>query len=364
MLATQFFEPLAMNELLRDAWVGASAALLRTVSSEVPPPPEFPADSEAAYAINDQAFSVLEHFAGRQLSSDELATAALDELLNRQRDVHTVRLVPGGRFWPFEIDVNSPAGWASRTFGMTLTDRPPLTVIDVLARGPAQRAGVRRGQTVLAINGKPTAHLRRAQAMARLDWHANAINVLTVATPDSQPMDLALQSELLPMPAIQLLPGPVGFLRMDGFTATDAETAAFRGIRRFRAGGRARLDHRHALDRRWPVDSAQPHLINSGRLFSRIRHNELRLADGIVLPKRQDVDFDGTALHVQRPMVVLIGPGSISGAESFAGPLQAYRRAALVGERTAGACGVVRTVQLAPRLDSLFGNAPHGLRSR
>ena len=45
--------------------------------------------------------------------------------------------------------------------------------------------------------------------------------------------------------------------------------------------------------------------------------------------------------------MVLIGPGSISGAESFAGPMQAYRRATLVGERTAGLCGVVRTVNLA-----------------
>ena len=63
---------------------------------------------------------------------------------------------------------------------------------------------------------------------------------------------------------------------------------------------------------------------------------------------RQDIDLDGTALPFQRPLVILIGPGSISGAESFAGPMQAYRRATLVGERTAGACGLVRSVNLAP----------------
>jgi hypothetical protein len=58
--------------------------------------------------------------------------------------------------------------------------------------------------------------------------------------------------------------------------------------------------------------------------------------------------IDGTALPRQRPLVGLIGPGRISGAESFAGPMQAYRRATLVGERTAGLCGVVRTVDRAP----------------
>ena len=45
--------------------------------------------------------------------------------------------------------------------------------------------------------------------------------------------------------------------------------------------------------------------------------------------------------------VVLIGLVSMSGAESFAGPLQAHRRATLVGECTAGLCGGMRTVDLA-----------------
>src|ERR687886_2915625 len=148
-LVTQFFEPLAVDELLRDAWAGATDALLRAGRSEVVTPPDFPNDPDAAYAVHDQTFPILERFADRLLSPDELATAALDEVLTRRRDVHTVLLVPRGRFWPFEDDPTSPAGWASRSFGMTLSDTPPLTVIDVLARGPAQRAGLRRGQAVL-----------------------------------------------------------------------------------------------------------------------------------------------------------------------------------------------------------------------
>jgi carboxyl-terminal processing protease len=67
-----------------------------------------------------------------------------------------------------------------------------------------------------------------------------------------------------------------------------------------------------------------------------------------MLPQRQDIDLDGTALPFQRPVVVLIGPGSVSGAESFAGPMQAYGRATLVGERTAGGCGLVRSANLGP----------------
>jgi carboxyl-terminal processing protease len=348
-LITQFFEPLAVDELLRDAWAGATAALLRAGRSEMPSPPDFPADPEAAYTVHDQAFPTLERVAHGLLSLDELATAALDELLTRRRDVHTVLLVPPGRFWPFENDPTSPAGWASRTFGMTLTDTPPLTVIDVVAHGPEQRAGLRRGQAVLAINGQPTIHLRRPQAMARLDWRPEAVNVLKVCAPGGDSMDLELQSELLPMPYMEMLPGPFGLLRMDGFAASGLEASALRAaFETFEKAGASGW----IVDMRWngggPSIQLSRLLIDQGRLFSRIRHNEARLPDGTVLPMRQDIDFDGTALPFQRPLMILIGPGSISGAESFAGPMQAYGRVTLIGERTAGACGLVRTVHLAP----------------
>jgi hypothetical protein len=82
----------------------------------MPMSPDFPADPGAAYAMHDQLFPMLERFADGQLSLDELATAALDELLARRRDVHTL-LIPRGRSWPFEGDPASPAGWASRSFG-------------------------------------------------------------------------------------------------------------------------------------------------------------------------------------------------------------------------------------------------------
>jgi hypothetical protein len=214
VLATQFFEPLAVDDLLRDAWSGATAALLRAGMSLAPPLPNYPADPVAAYALHGETFPTLEQLADGHVTLDELATRALDEVLDRRRDVHTL-LCPRGRFWAVESDPTSPAGWASRTFGMVLTDTPPLTVADVLPQGPAQRAGVRRGQAVLAINGQPTAHLRGLHAIARLDWQPGAVNMLTVCAPGGESTSLELRSDLVPMPFTKLLPGPFGYLRMD-----------------------------------------------------------------------------------------------------------------------------------------------------
>ena len=346
-LATQFFEPLAVADLLRDAWEGAAAALTRAGASSLPSPPGYPADAGAASALHEETFPELERLADGRLSVHGLTAAALEELLARRRDGHTF-LRPGGRWWDAEPDPSSPAGWASRSFGLVFTDAPPLRVADVVPRGPAQRDGVRRGQAVLTINGQPAGHLRRWHAAALLDWRAGAANTLTVRPPAGDPLDVALRSDLQPMPETEVLPGPVGLLRMAGFSAAPAETAALRqALTDFEQAGAVGW----IIDVRWNTGGVSIALsrllVERGLLFSRKRHNQVRLPDGAVLPQRQDIDLDGTALPFQRPLVVLVGPGSISGAESFAGPMRAYGRATLVGERTAGICGVMRTVRLA-----------------
>ena len=79
-LATQFFEPLAASDLLRDAWEGATAALVTAGRSLAPPPPEYPRDPSAAYATHDRTFPKLERLADGKVSLDDLATAAVEEV--------------------------------------------------------------------------------------------------------------------------------------------------------------------------------------------------------------------------------------------------------------------------------------------
>jgi carboxyl-terminal processing protease len=232
---------------------------------------------------------------------------------------------------------------------MIVSDVPPLTVVDVAPKGPAQRAGLRRGQTVVSINGQPAAHLRRFPALALLDWQVGAANTLTVRPPGGEPVERPLRADVLPMPFTALLPGPFGLLRLDGFSSSGAETAALRAaLETFEQAGALGW----IIDVRWNTGGVSIDLsrllVPQGRLFSRQRHNAARLPDGTMLPQRQDIDLNGTALPFQRPLAVLIGPGSLSGAESFAGPMQAHGRATLVGEPTAGLCGVMRSVRLAP----------------
>src|SRR6184192_973248 len=73
-IATQFFEPLAVDELLRDAWAGATAAFLRAGGSE-DVTPDLPNSPDLGYALPEQSLPILERCASGLMSRDELAIA-------------------------------------------------------------------------------------------------------------------------------------------------------------------------------------------------------------------------------------------------------------------------------------------------
>jgi len=81
LLATQFFEPLEVADLLRDAWAGATSALQLVGCSPLPPPPDYPFDAAAAMVLHEKAFPILEQLAHGRLPLDDLAMVVLEELI-------------------------------------------------------------------------------------------------------------------------------------------------------------------------------------------------------------------------------------------------------------------------------------------
>ena len=342
-LHARFYEPLDVVALLSDAWNGATSALTRAKIAPVPPVPAFPADLDAAYRLHDEAFPALEAAAVGRLAPAELAAAALRALFARRHDGHTHLMTP------LMLERLRPDPDGRRDFGLALNDTSPLAVAATMPGGPAQRSGLRRGQRLLAINGQACADLRRLEALALLDPRDGATNTLSVRAVNGRRATIDLHGETMPWHSSRLLPGPFGLLRVDGFAANDMETAALREVLLGfeRAGARGWI-----IDLRWCGGGSSIRLsrllVARGHLFTRLRHDTARFSDGALHPAREEIDADGSALPIQRPLVVLIGPGSISGAESLAGPLRAIGRATLVGEPTAGLCGLASMVRLAP----------------
>ncbi|MBI3970432.1 MAG: PDZ domain-containing protein [Chloroflexi bacterium] len=343
ILYKEFYEPLSVADLLLAAWEGAVAALSRAGVSPPPSRPTYSADPRAAYATHAATFPALEERAHDRLAIEELAAAALKELLARRRDGHTFlntpRMAEQGRAVP-----RPPTA----TLGLALTDTPPIAVADLYPGGPAQRAGLRRGDTLLTINGRPATDLRRFEALAEFKRQLGSLSVLAVQTAGGGTHDVQFEPDpLSPPPITRILPGSIGLLRLDGFGANATEQVRNALTSFERSGVRGWI-----FDMRWNSGGesigVSRLLVSHGRLFSRLRHNDTTLSDGRHVPMREDIDADGAALPFQRPAVILIGPGSLSGAESFAGPMQTHRRATLVGERTGGLCGRMAWSRFSP----------------
>ena len=91
--------------------------------------------------------------------------------------------------------------WAtdpSSDLGLVLAAGPPLTLADLLPGGAAQRAGLRRSQRVLAINGQPCGEIPSGEASALFDYRIGDSSIVFplsryhwLVTRPSDPLKLA-----------------------------------------------------------------------------------------------------------------------------------------------------------------------------
>lgn len=331
LLQGSYVEPLDAAQLFGEAWEGAAAALTRAGVTNVPPSPTYPGDSEAARALHLQSFPALERLAEGRLDQRDLTFAALLELGLRRQDRIT---------GPMPAEVVQAATAASRgeaavQVGLTVSPSTPPRILAVGSGSPAQAAGLRGGERVLALNGRTTEDLHDARALLAL--RAGVPNTFTVRDADGRTHDVTVTPARYLRPGEDppeleehaILPGNIGLLRFsgsaDGTQALERLRAVLSEFEAHRVQGWIIDVRENSSD--FPAVHAPSLFVEARqRLFREIRREG---------PPRT-LASDGSPLPYQRPLVILVGPGTAWGAERFAAALQALGRATLVGERTQG----------------------------
>ena len=214
--------------------------------------------------------------------------------------------------------------------GITITEDTEaggMRVEEVVSGGPAEEAGIRVGDLLLAVEGEDvlplgidgTRNLVRGEEGTRVNMHFSR---------NGTEYDVSVERRDIETPVVtgELLDGSIGYVKIDNFDERSAaETIAFvkdligQGAEallfdvRFNPGGYAD-----------ELVKVLDYLLPEGDLFRSVDY-----------AGREEVDTSDASC-VELPMAVLVNEDSYSAAEFFAAALQEYEWATIVGSQTYG----------------------------
>ncbi|MGD0183285.1 MAG: S41 family peptidase, partial [Terriglobales bacterium] len=223
--------------------------------------------------------------------------------------------------------------------GMTVGPRNnKVIVIAPFAGTPAYRAGIRPGDIIVAVDGKPTDNMSTSDVADLLKGpKGTTVHITIVREGTDKPIEFAVVRDEIPRYSVDLhfliRPG-IGYLHITGFNETTEKEVS------------------DALDQMGDLKGLILDLRqNPGGLLSEgvgVADKFLRKGQLIVSHHgRNSPEKRYTATHgdggKEYPLVVLVNRGTASAAEIVAGAIQDHDRGLIVGETTFGK-GLVQTV--------------------
>lgn len=214
--------------------------------------------------------------------------------------------------------------------GITITEDAEaggMRVEEVVSGGPAEEAGIRMGDLLLAVEGEDVLPLG-IDGMRNLVRGEEGTHVNMHFSRNGSEYDVSVERRSIETPVVtgELLDENIGYIKIDNFDERSAaETIAFvkdligQGAEallfdvRFNPGGYAD-----------ELVKVLDYLLPEGDLFRSVDY-----------AGREEVDTSDTSC-VELPMAVLVNEDSYSAAEFFAAALQEYEWATIVGSQTYG----------------------------
>jgi carboxyl-terminal processing protease len=220
--------------------------------------------------------------------------------------------------------------------GIAVTqDNGFITVIDTMDDTPASRAGIKVGDIITALDGKPVQWLSLKVAVEQMRGAPDSKVMLTIKREGvDKPLEISMRREVIQLQVVkqQMEPDNIGYVRLAEFSeqADGGLKQAVNSLKR-QAGGKLKalvLDLRNnpggLLDQAVAISGD---FVSQGEIVStRSRHAE----------DAQWLSAKGTDILSGAPLVVLINGGSASSSEIVAGALRDHHRAVLVGTRSFG----------------------------
>jgi carboxyl-terminal processing protease len=283
-------------------------------------------------ALVDQVRTELEEEYYRWIDPAVLDEPTVDGIIERLGDPHTDYLTPA----EFQAITERTEGTYSG-IGLTVGPSGAGLVVTSAFRGPARAAGIRKGDVIVRIDGKPAGRMPFERSLALIKGEKGTMVELTVRRPKAGAIRFQVVRQQIDVPPIQT--------RL--LEARDTKVGYVR-ILSFPEGAAARLER---VTGRLVELGAAGVIVdvrdNPGGLLSEaVATVSVFLQEGVVCKTdgaHQDYQsylVSGDAAYPELPLVVLVDAGSASAAEIVAAALAENGRARLVGDRTFGKASV------------------------
>jgi carboxyl-terminal processing protease len=269
------------------------------------------------------------------INANALLDGAIQGQIESLGDPHTVYISPEDLALGVDIIQGTFEGIGAQV------DQHPVTgeiVIVAPFRGsPAEKAGIRTGDAIRAVDGESTEGWSVADAVKRIRGEGGTQVTLTVEHSDGEVEDVSITRDTIEIPTVY--PAEVrdesgevvedlAYIELQQFTNETVADLSTELTRIVDEGYRGLI-----LDlRRNP----------GGGLDATVEVADMFLDEGIVLTQvdrdqsRREFKATDGGEAVDLPVVILVSKGSASGSEVLAGALRDHGRAKLVGEQTFG----------------------------
>jgi carboxyl-terminal processing protease len=269
----------------------------------------------------------------RDLPKQVLQKPTVAALLAALHDRYTTYLSPS----EYRTEQRGYAGGYGGVGLFVLPARGGLLVRRTMV-GPARIAGVRPGDTIMAVDGLSTAALSFHEAMGRILGIPGSRVTLRVLR-DGRPMQFELVRRTFALqPVHARLEHGIGVLRLDAFSRGTAAASAA-AVKRLKRQGATSL----VLDLRGNPGGLLDQAVGVASLFLPKGSSVVSLA-GAHKPLRILYAHGGADSTI--PLAVLVDGASASASEVVAGALKDHGRATVIGEPTYGKSLVQEIVQL------------------
>lgn len=278
--------------------------------------------------VIEEAWSIIFHdYVERdRLNPDTLSQAAIKGMVEALDDPYTSYM----NAEDYQLNLENLGGGFEGIGAHVTIEDGQLTIIAPIPDSPAAKAGIKAGDIVVEIDGRPASEMSLAEAVINIRGpEGTPVRLLILHQGDTEPEEIEIIRAEIKVPSVRFeMRGDIAYINITHFSERTNEelSSVLRSVIQEEAEGII-IDLRNnpggLLD---AVVEVTSHFLKEGTVVSVVDNQGNRTALE-VKPEEPAIDL---------PLVILVNNFSASGSEVLSGALQDYGRATIAGTQTFG----------------------------